>query len=168
MLVDSRRFVHRWGAPILLVVTLSAAAWGCGLAGFGGALQLNITDRQTRQLTIEIDGGSDDARVFEVRTESEIELATGSATIERYLLHRTAFGSSTAVGYFLCRRPCNDPLNDYLVAYSPDHIFTAEGKLELRFRILSAGGTSEDITHTINPEMLPALWQNPRLKAGSG
>ncbi len=167
MPLNSRRFAHRWGVPILLVVTLSVAASGCGMAGFGGALQLNITDRQTRQLTIEIDGGGDDGRVFEVDTDGEIELGTGKATIERYLLHRTAFGSSVAVGYFLCTRPCNDPLNDYLVAYSPDQIFTADGKLELRFRILSAGGTYEDITRTINPEMLPDLWQYPRLQAGS-
>ena len=43
----------------------------------------------------------------------------------------------------------------------------ADGKLELRFRILSDDGASEDITRIINPEMLPALWQNPRISAGS-
>ena len=152
---------------MMLVIILSMAASGCGIAGFGGALQLNITNQQTRQLTIEIDGGSADARVFEVGTEGEIELGTGNATIDRYLLHRTTFGSSAAVGYFLCSEPCRDPLNDYLVAYSPDQIFNADGKLELRYRILSNGGISEDIARTINPEMLPALWQNPRIEAGS-
>lgn len=167
MPLDARRLAYRCGGPILLVVISAMAAAGCGIAGFGGALQLNITDRQTRQLTIEIDGGSADARVFEVGTEGEIELGTGSATIDRYLLHRATFGSSVAVGYFLCPTPCNDPLNDYLVAYSPDQIFNADGKLELRFRILSDDGISEDITRTINAETLPALWQNPLIKAGS-
>ena len=165
---DCRRVAVRCGAPILLVTALSMAASGCAMAGFGGALQLNITDRQTRQLTIEIDGGGADARIFEVGMEDEVELGTGSATIDRYLLHRAAFGSSVAVGYFLCPKPCNDPLNDYLAAYSPDQIFNADGGLELRFRILSDDGISEDITRTINPEMLPALWQNPRIAAGSG
>ena len=42
-----------------------------------------------------------------------------------------------------------------------------DGKLELRFRVLSNGGISEDIARTINPETLPALWQNPRIEAGS-
>jgi hypothetical protein len=151
----------------LLVVIVSMASSGCGMAGFGGALQLNITDRQTRQLTIEIEGGSADARVFQVNVDGEIELGIGSATIDRYVVHRATFGSGVAVGYFLCPKPCSDPLNNYLVAYSPDQIFNADGELELRFRILSDGGTSEDITRTINAEMLPTLWQNPRIAAGS-
>lgn len=164
---DFQRFAHRCRAPVLLVVILSMAASGCGIAGFGGALQLNITDRQTRPVTIEIDGGSAEARVFELETDGEVELGTGSVTIDRYLLHRATFGSSVAVAYFLCSAPCNDPLNDYLVAYSPDQIFIADGQLELRFRILSPDGISEEITRTVNAETLPALWQNPRIKTGS-
>lgn len=168
MPLDSRSFAYRCGAPILLVAILSMAASGCGMAGFGGALQLNITNRQTRQLTIEIDGGSADARVFEIETDGEVELGRGSVRIDRYLLHRATFGNGVAAAYFLCAKPCNDPLNDYLVAYSPDQIFIADGKLELRFRILSEDGISEDIRRTVNAEALPALWQDPRIEAGSG
>ena len=144
----------------------SVAAAGCGMAGFGGALTLNITDQQTRTLTIEVDGGSSDARLLEITSSGEIEIGTGSATIDRYVLQRATFGQGVAVGYFLCPKPCTDPLSSYLVAYSPDQIFNADGRLELRFRIASSDGSSQDLTRLVNGEMLPALWSEPRIAAG--
>ncbi len=140
----------------------------CGLAGFGGSLQLNITDRQTHELTITVDGGSPNARLFEVQANGEIELGTGSATITRYVLQRTTFGRGVSTGYFLCPKPCTDPLNTYLVAYSPDQLFRPDGQLELRFRVLSEDGSSEDLARTVNAEMLPALWDSPTIEIMSG
>jgi hypothetical protein len=153
-------------ASVLLVVLVGAAA-GCGMAGFGGSLQLNVTDQQTRTLTIEIDGGADDARVIEIDAQGEVELGTGKVTIDRYALHRTRFGSSDASAYFLCPKPCSDPLSNYLVAYSPEQVFRADGQIELRFRIESADGTSQELSRAINAEMLPALWQEPKIEASA-
>ncbi len=166
MRAESRECGRRSRLPILALTVLWLTSAACSMAGFGGALQLNITDGQTRQLTIAIDGGSADARVFEIEAAGEVELGTGSATIERYLLHRATFGSGVALGYFLCPKPCSDPLSSYLVAYSPDQIFNATGTLELHLRVVSASGSSQELTRTISPEMLPSLWENPRIAAG--
>jgi hypothetical protein len=147
-------------------MTLLVVMTGCAMAGFGGALQLNITGQETRALSVLIDAGASDAHVVEIEAaEQEVDLGAGSATIERYILHRARLGSSTATGYFLCAEPCTDPLGAYLVAYSPEQVFEPDGELELRFRIVAADGTSRDLRRTIRAEMLPALWDNPRIEA---
>ncbi len=148
-------------AALALVVTTA----GCAMAGFGGALQLNITDEQIRPLAIEVSGGSADARLLEIDNDVEVELGTGTARIERYVLHRATFGRDVAVGYFLCPKPCSDPLSSYLVAYSPDRLFNPAGELELRFRIVAADG-SEEIMRSVTAEMLPDLWESPTITAG--
>jgi hypothetical protein len=136
------------------------------MAGFGGALQLNITSQETRVLVVEVDAGASDSQIVEIGPAGEeTNLGMGSASIDRYALHRTRLGNSSATGYFVCAAPCNDPLTAYLVAYSPEQVFTADGELELRFRITSADGTSQDLTRTVSPDMLPALWQTPRIEA---
>jgi len=148
-----------------LMVLLAGAA-GCAMAGFGGALQLNITSQESRVLAIEIDAGASDARIVEIGPAGEeTELGTGRASIDRYVLHRTRLGSSSATGFFVCVAPCTDPLSAYLVAYSPEQVFTADGELQLRFRITAADGSSQDLTRTVTPEMLPALWETPRIEA---
>lgn len=154
----------RKGALVGLVMTSTA----CAMAGFGGSLQLNITGQETRAVVIAVDGGTAEARVYEIDATGEIELGTGQATIERYVLQRTRLGADAGIGYFLCAKPCTDPLRSYLVAYSPEQIFTADGQLELRFRIVDAAGGAQDVTRTISADMLPALWQTPRIEAGAG
>lgn len=162
----TRRRPRRVGA--LTVTCALALAHGCAMAGFGG-LHLNVTDRQTRQVIINIEAGADDARVVEVDSAGDVELGVGSTTIERYVLHRTGFGNSVATGYFLCPKPCADPLAAYVVAYSPEQVFDADGQLELRFRIVNADGSSRELIRTVEPEMLPGLWQDPRIDAsGAG
>lgn len=148
----------------LLVVSSLVLLQACAMAGFGG-LRLNVTDRQTRQVVITVDAGSDDARVLEVNSTGEVEIGIGPTTIERYVLHRTGFGNTVATGYFLCPKPCTDPLAGYVVAYSPEQIFAPDGQLELRFRIVSADGSTRELTRTVEPEMLPDLWQDPRIDA---
>jgi len=138
----------------------------CAMAGFGG-LQLNVTDQQTRQVVISIDAGSDDARVVEIDATGEVDIGVGRTTIERYVLHRTGFGSAAATGFFLCPKPCADPLAGYVVAYSPERIFSPDGQLELHFRIVNPDGSSRELTRSVEPEMLPDLWQNPRIDASA-
>ena len=161
--LPATRFCNRRSAVTALAVAFACS--GCAMAGFGGALQLNVTDEQIRPLTIEVEGGAPDARLIEIGTNGEVELGSGTARIERYVIHRATFGRGPAVGFFLCPKPCSDPLSAYLVAYSPDQLFNPDGALQLRFRIVSAGGTQE-LTRSINPEMLPDLWQSPTLVAG--
>ena len=150
----------------LTIIGTLALLQACAMAGFGG-LQLNVTDQQTRQVVIGIDAGADDARVVEVDPAGEVELGVGRTTIERYVLHRTGFGNSAATGYFLCPKPCSDPLAGYVVAYSPEQVFDPDGALELRFRIVNADGSTRELTRTVEPEMLPELWQNPRIDASA-
>ena len=156
-----------WPQLLTLAVILGTAA-ACGMAGFGGSLQLNITDRQTRELLINVDGGAADAQLLEIAASGEIALGTGTARIDRYLLHRATFGNGAAVAYFLCPKPCTDPLSTYLVAYSPDQLFNPDGRLELRFRVVFEGGRFEEMTRLINAEMLPSLWRNPTIEAKAG
>ena len=161
-----RRVGRRWALALALAALVGAGA-ACGMAGFGGSLQLNITDQQTRQLGVRVDAGVD-GLVVELNASGDVELGSGSVEIDRYLLQRTSFGSSPATGYFLCAKPCTDPLSSYLVAFSPEHVFVASGQLELRFRIVSADGDTEEITRSINAEMLPDLWQRPTIELGAG
>lgn len=156
-----------WSELLSFAVILGTAS-ACGMAGFGGSLQLNITDRQTRELIIDVDGGAAGAQLFELATSGDVALGTGTARIDRYLLHRATFGNGVAVAYFLCPKPCTDPLSTYLVAYSPDQLFNPDGRLELRFRVVFEGGRSEEMTRLINAEMLPALWRNPTIEAKAG
>jgi hypothetical protein len=137
----------------------------CAMAGFGGALQLNITGQETRALRVEIDAGATESRILEVDPAGDVDLGAGRVTIDRYVLHRARLGSTSATGYFLCLQPCSDPLSNYLVAYSPEQVFTSDGQLELRFRIVAADETSQELIRTIRAEMLPALWENPVLEA---
>jgi hypothetical protein len=148
-----------------MVSALTVASTACAMAGFGGALQLNVTDEQIRPLIIEVQGGAPDARLIEIDSTGEVEIGSGTARIDRYVIHRTTFGRNLAVGYFLCPKPCADPLASYLVAYSPDQLFDPDGELELRFRIVSAGGTQE-IARSISAEMLADLWQTPTIEVG--
>jgi hypothetical protein len=103
--------------------------------------------------------------LVEIDSAGEVDLGTGSARIDRYVLHRATFGRDVAVGYFLCPKPCSDPLSAYLVAYSPDRLFNPDGELELRFRIVATEGT-EEIARSITAEMLPDLWESPTITAG--
>ena len=138
----------------------------CAMAGFGGALQLNITDQQVRPLAVEIDAGDAEATVYEIGAQGETELGAGPvATIDRYLLQRASFGNSATIGYFLCEKPCRDPLDAYLVAYSPEQVITSSGELELQFRIEAADGASTQLTRTITGDMLPELWRDPKIVA---
>jgi len=166
------RSVTPGGAGLLRSTTLGlllVSGSACAMAGFGGgALRLNITDQQTRQLTIHVDAGAGDARVIEIGGDGEVELGSGAVQIDRYVLQRATFGRGAAVGFFLCPRPCADPLSSYLVAYSPDQLFASDGKLELQFRVVSSSGETAIITRLINAEMLPDLWQDPRIAAGVG
>lgn len=162
-ILGARGSLHAVGLAVL--VTASSA---CAMAGFGGALQLNVTDLQTRQVTILVDAGISDARIIELDPTGEVELGTGSVTIDRYVLHRTGFGSSGSIGYFLCPKPCADPLVGYVVAYSPEQVFTPSGQLELHFRIDSTGGGQQEIRRVIRADMLPGLWQSPRIEARPG
>jgi hypothetical protein len=137
-----------WPQLLSLAVILVTAA-GCGIAGFGGSLQLNITDRQTREPIINVDGGAAGAQLIEIVASAEVAIGTGTARIDRYVLHRTTFGNAIAVAYFLCPKPCADPLSTYLVAYSPDQLFKPDGRLELRFRIVFEDRRSEEMTRMI-------------------
>ncbi len=156
-----------WPQLLTLAVILGTAS-ACGLAGFGGSLQLNITDSQARELIINVDGGAAGAQLLEIAAAGEVALGTGTARIDRYVLRRTTFGDGVSVAYFLCPKPCTDPLNTYLVAYSPDQLFNADGRLELRFRVVFEGGRSEEMTRLISAEMLPSLWRNPTIEAKAG
>jgi len=149
-------------AGLLLVL---AAMTGCAMAGLGGSMHLNITGDEARKLVVEIDAGASDARVLEVDVNGETELGVGRATLERYAMHRARLGTTTATGYFLCYDPCRDPVAEYVVAYSPEQVFTSDGELALTFRIVAADGSSQELSRTITPEMLPALWQTPRIEA---
>jgi hypothetical protein len=155
-----------WAGHAALVSFVLASA-GCAMAGFGGSLELNITGQQTRAVVIAIDAGAADARVYEIDATGEIELGTGRATIERYVLQRASLGSDAAIGFFLCPKPCTDPLRSYVVAYSPEQVFTANGELQLHFRIVNAEGTAQEVTRTIRADMLPALWESPRIEASA-
>ena len=166
MYLQKRRIRDRWLLTLALMATVGAGA-ACGMAGFGGALELNVTDQQTRQLRVRVDSGTD-GLVVELHASGDVELGSGSVEIDRYLLQRSTFGSSRAIGYFLCAKPCTDPLSSYLVAFSPEHIFVASGQLELRFRVVSADGHSEEISRSINAEMLPDLWRTPTIELGFG
>jgi len=167
MPLSSRSWALSNSLASLVLVVLVAATAGCGMAGFGGSLQLNVTDQQTRTLTIEVDTGADDARVIEIDAQGEVELGAGKVTIDRYVLHRTRFGSSNASAFFLCPKPCSDPLSNYLVAYSPEQVFRADGQIELRFRVELADGRSQELSRTINAEMLPALWLEPKIEVSA-
>lgn len=156
------------GLQLLGVATILATATACGMAGFGGSLRLNITGRQTRELIINVDGGAADARLVEIVTAGEVELGNGTARIDRYVLHRATLGNGVSVAYFLCPKPCADPLSTYLVAYSPDQLFDPAGELELHFRVVFEGGRSEELTRLINAEMLPSLWRDPTIEAKTG
>ena len=148
----------RRGLALLLAVGFSA---GCSMAGFGGGLQLNITDLQSRDLRIRVAGPGSDARLLELDDDVETEIGQGSAEIDRYVLQRATFGDGVATGLFLCAKPCQRPLEAYLVAYSPDQLFAADGELRLRFRIEPTNGVSEEISRIVTAEMLPELWQRP-------
>ena len=167
MLVASLRSGRGAWVRLSVLALLLAATAGCGMAGFGGALQLNITDKQSRELIIVVDGGAG-AQLLELDADREVDIGTGTARIERYVVQRATFGSGVAVGYFLCPKPCIDPLTSYVIAYSPDQLFNPDGQLELRFRVVSESGSSEELTRLINAEMLPSLWQNPTIEARSG
>ncbi len=156
------------GPQLLSLAVILGTASACGMAGFGASLQLNITDRQTRELIINVDGGAAGAQLLEIVVSGEVEIGTGTARIDRYLLHRATFGDGVAVAYFLCPKPCPDPLSTYLVAYSPDQLFNPDGRLELRFRVVFEDGRSEEMTRRVNAEMLPALWRNPTIEAKVG
>ena len=160
-----RQVAWRWASVLLIALTVSTA---CAIAGFGGSLELNVTDMQSRELTIRVRGTDAEARVAEIDANGANELGTGSVEINRYVLQRATFGSSSVVGLFLCSKPCPDPLSAYLVAYSPDQLFTADGELQLQFRIISGQGMAEEITRVITAEMLPNLWRNPTIETGSG
>ena len=166
-LAEPTRVGGNWPRLLSLMVILGTAS-ACGMAGLGGSLQLNITDRQTRELTINVDGGAAGAQLLEIAAAGDVVLGTGTARIDRYVLHRATFGSGVAVAYFLCPKPCTDPLRTYLVAYSPDQLFNPDGRLELRFRVVLEGGRSEEMTRLITAEMLPSLWQNPTIEARAG
>lgn len=150
----------------LLLLAAMLAATACGVAGFGGSLQLNITDLQSRELSVLVRGPAADARLVEIVNNVDHELGTGSARIDRYLLQRATFGRGVAVALFLCPKPCRQPIDSYLVAYSPDQIFTADGELQLHFRIEPTSGVVEEISRTITAEMLPALWERPVVEIG--
>lgn len=126
---------------------------------------MNVTDLQSRALNVRVSAQADDSRLIELDSAGDIELGTGSALIERYVLQRATFGRGVAVGFFLCTKPCTDPLGSFLVAYSPDQLFAANGQLDLRFRIVSASGAAAEITRVISAEMLPGLWENPTIEA---
>lgn len=165
------RSVERGGygwprVPALLLITALSA--GCSIAGFGGALQLNITDLQSRDLTIRVVGSTGDARLVEINNDAESEIGRGTAEIDRYVLQRATFGRGAAVGFFLCPKPCPAPLDAFLAAYSPDQLFAPTGELQLRFRIEPSDGVTAEISHTITAEMLPSLWQEPVVEVGSG
>jgi hypothetical protein len=160
-----RQFSNAWRfMPLAVAIALTS---GCAIVGFGGSLKLNITDQQTRTLAIEVSAGDAESLIFEIDARGETEIGVGSVSIDRYVLQRTSFGSSSTTGYFLCPKPCTDPLSAYLVAYSPEQLFTSSGELELKFRVVRADGTDEEVTRTIAGEMLPALWQDPKIQAAA-
>lgn len=137
---------------------------GCAMAGFGSSLELNITDLQTRRLTIRVQGPSG-ARIVEARTDGEVELGTGSATIERYVLQRATFGRDVATGFFLCEAECTRPLETFLVASSTEQLFAPAGELRLQFRIETEDGP-EEFSRIVTPGMLERLWNDPQLQVG--
>ena len=157
---------YRWPQDLALLLVAGLAA-GCGMAGFGGALQLNITDLQSRDLTIRVVGPASDTRLVEIDNDTDTEIGRGRAEIDRYVIQRATFGRGVAVGLFLCAKPCTAPLDAYLVAYSPDQLFAADGELQLRFRIEPTDGVVEEISRTISAEELPSLWQQPIVEIGS-
>ena len=162
-----RRALTQWrAAPLLCIALMFSTA--CSIAGFGGSLQLNVTNMQSRELTIHVRGTDAEARVVEIDANGENELGTGSVEINRYVLQRATFGSSSVVGLFLCAKPCPNPLSSYVVAYSPDQLFTSDGELQLVFRIVSAQGMAEEFSRVITAEMLPNLWRNPTIETGPG
>ena len=162
-----REVAWRWrAAPVLFIALMVSTA--CAIAGFGGSLQLNVTDMQSRELMIRVRATDAEAQVAEIDANGATDLGTGSVEINRYVLQRATFGSSSVVGLFLCSKPCPDPLSSYLVAYWPDQLFTADGELQLHFRITSGQGMAEEITRVITVEMLPSLWRNPTIETGPG
>ena len=162
-----RQVAWRWRAVPALCIALVVST-GCAIAGFGASLRLNVTDMQSREVTIRVRGTDADSSVAEIDANGVNELGTGRVEINRYVLQRATFGSSSSAGLFLCSKPCPDPVSSYLVAYSPDQLFTAEGELLLQFRIISGEGMAEEITRVITAEMLPNLWRNPIIETGSG
>lgn len=149
-----------------LAAVVAAIAWmatGCEMAPFGGggSLQLNVTDVQTRALSVRVNAADREARILEVGLTEETELGQGSATVDRYVLQRVTFGPQLAVGLFLCAKPCSRPTEDYLVAYSPDQLFSADGELRLQFRVVHSGDASEELSRIIGPQSLLDLWRQP-------
>lgn len=146
----------------LLVLVLVALVAGCSMAGFGSSLELNITDLQTRRLTIRVQA-PEGARIVETRTSGEVELGTGSATIERYVLQRATFGRGVATGLFLCEAECTRPLETFVVANSTEQLFSPTGELRLQFRIETDSGP-EELSRIVTPGMLEELWTEPELQ----
>lgn len=153
----------RWAVTLGALVAVGLLG-GCAMAGLGSGLELNVTDLQTRQLTIRVEVPAG-ARILETRTGGEVELGTGSATIERYVLQRATFGRDLATGLFLCESQCTRPLETFLVASSADQLFAPSGELRLQFRIETANG-SEELSRIVTPGMLEDLWSDPELQVG--
>jgi hypothetical protein len=155
--------------PVVAVLALLVAAGCNGLSAFGGSsLQLNITDVQSRDLQIRLSGPDADARLVELNSSGETVLGQGAVTIERYVLQRVRFGQSRVAGLFLCAKPCSRPTEAFLVAFSPDQLFTSDGELRLQFRVEPSSGIEEELTHIISPGMLPDLWRQPVIEIPSG
>jgi len=152
----------RRAVGLLLGVAAIALLGGCSMAGLGGGLELNVTDLQTRQLMIRVQAPSG-ARIVETRTSGDVELGTGSAAIERYVLQRATFGRDIATGLFLCEGECTRPLETFLVAASSDNLFAPTGELRLQFRIETDDGP-EELSRIVTPAMLEELWSDPELQ----
>jgi len=158
-----------WIVPVVMVLALLVTAGCNGLSAFGGsALQLNITDVQSRDLRIRLSGPDADARLVELTSSGERVLGQGTVTIERYVLQRVSFGQGRVGGLFLCAKPCSRPTEAFLVAYSPDQLFVADGELRLQFRVEPSSGITEELTHIISPGMLSDLWRQPLIEIPSG
>lgn len=154
---------------VVAVLALLVAAGCNGMSAFGGSsLQLNITDVQSRDLQIRLSGPDAEARLLEITSSGEMDLGQGTLTIDRYVLQQVSFGQGRAGGLFLCAKPCSRPTEAFLVAYSPEQLFVADGELRLQFRIEPSSGIAEELTHIISPAMLPDLWRQPLVELPSG
>lgn len=147
---------------VLLAATTMTFAGACALAGFGSSLELNITDLQTRPLLVRVEAPSG-ARIVESRSSGDVELGTGSATIERYVLQRATFGRGVGTGLFLCETGCERPLDTFLVASSSEQLFAPVGELRLQFRMETEGGV-EEVSRIVTPAMLEDLWGDAELR----
>lgn len=161
----ARRLGRRPAGRYLALLLGGSVAVGCGLQSLGvggGSLRLTVTDMQTRPLVVEVDAPAG-VRVVEVAPE-ESALGQGRVRLERYVLQRVTFGSGLATGLFLCSAPCPRPMDTYLVAFSPDQLFEADGELRLGFRLVDQEGAGEELVHIVAPAVLPALWERPLIR----